>query len=302
MRILITGGSGFIGQALCRQLIHDQHFIIVLTRNSKQAQQRLGQSVRVIHQLTAIDDHDAIDAVINLAGEPIADRRWSHSQKKRLIDSRIHTTQALLELFSRLYTQPKVFISASAIGYYGPHGDNDTALTESSPPIAGFTHELCQQWEAAALKTPAGIRTCITRLAVVLGPNGGMLKKLLPLFRFGLGGRLGSGKQYMSWVHIDDVIAAFLYLLHDEQAHGVFNISSPNAVPNQVFTQILGHTLKRPTYLVQPAWLIRRLFGEMGDVLLLQGQNVLPEKLSEQGFIFAFPTLAKALADIVQRS
>lgn len=297
---LITGGTGFIGSRLVQDLVTAGHDAVVYTRNPDKHQGRHGDKVRYVGSFGEIDSSSYFSAVINLAGEGIADKRWSDKRKAELRASRIDLTRALVELLASLHTRPEVMVNASAIGWYGAQGD--TPLTEESGYHPEFTHDLCQEWEeAAGAVTDLGIRLCITRFGLVLGRNGGLLKRLLPPFYFGLGGRIGSGRQVMTWVHLDDLIKGINYLVDNTRLNGVFNLTAPGAVTNAEFTRGLGAAISRPTIFPLPAFVVKLLFGEMGDRLLLHGQHVVPHRLLESGFEFDFPTLDEALADIFPR-
>jgi len=294
MHYLLTGGTGFVGTALCRGLLDDGHRVSVLTRDYARARMRLGQEVDLLRELQELPSTEAIDVIVNLAGAPIAERRWSDRRKRVLADSRVETTRQIVQLVQRLEQRPECMVSASAIGYYGA-GDA-RPLTENSPANSEFTHELCKRWEAEARKVEAaGVRTCIARLGIVLGPGGGMLQKLLTPFRLGLGGRLGSGEQMMSWVHRDDVVAVIRRLSEDQSMDGVFNVTAPAPVSNAEFTRALARTLGRPALLPLPAWFVRLVFGEMGDRLLLNGQCVMPARLQEAGYGFRYRDIEEAL-------
>ena len=207
----------------------------------------------------------------------------------------------LIKWLKNCAIKPHVFISASAIGFYGSH--DKTPLDEQAIPHKEFSHILCNQWESAALTAKKlGIRTCITRFGVVLGRKGGALNKMLPAFKLGLGGQLGDGQQFFSWVHLEDACRAICFLLENHHLKGAFNVTAPNAVTNQVFTQTLATVLHRPACFNVPAWIIRAAFGEMGDTLLLKGQHVIPQRLQEAGFNFDYALLRDALAEILMRS
>lgn len=297
-RYLITGGTGFIGTPLVRAISAAGHEAVVLTRHPARHQGRYGDQVRYVDSFDAIAGDTWFAAVINLAGEGNGDKRWSDKRKHVLLESRVGLTAALVQLLERLDTRPGVMISGSAIGWYG--ASDATPLTEQDTFHPEFTHDLCQAWEdAAAAVTGLGIRLCIMRLGVVLGRNGGVLKRLLPPFYFGLGGRIGDGRQVMSWVHLDDVIKAVNFLVNNDTLSGVFNLTAPDAVTNAEFTRAIGLAISRPTLLPLPAFAVKALFGEMGDRLLLQGQNVVPERLLQAGFTFDYPALDDALADIL---
>lgn len=292
MHFLITGGTGFIGTNFINTLDKSQHSITVLTRNIENE----SSHYRTINSLTEIHDNEKIDVVINLAGSPIA-RRWSDSIKTQLINSRVSTTQSLVELIKRLNSKPNVMINASAIGYYGNQGD--TVLNETSSPVDCFTHEICCQWEQEANKVnELGVRLCIIRLGVVLGKHGGALEKMLLPFKLGLGGKLGNGKQFFSWVHINDVISAIMHLINNQNSHGIYNLTSPNAVTNAEFTAQLGAALSRPTICTMPASVVKLLYGEMGEALLLDGNRVVPQRLLSEDFKFKWPSIDNALNTI----
>lgn len=294
MNFLITGGTGFIGKYLIQHLTENSHNITVLTRNKN----KLSGNSKAVANITEIKSSDKIDVIINLAGAPIS-KRWSNAYKQELIDSRVNTTKDIISLIERLKNKPEVLISASAIGYYGSQGDK--ILDENSTPVDEFTYQLCKKWESEALEAEKhGIRVCITRLGVVLEKNGGALKQMLPAFKLGVGGRLGDGNQYFSWVHIKDVISAFSFLIENKNEKGVYNVTAPHPVTNNDFTKALGKSIGRPTIFPMPALIVKLLFGEMGVALLLNGQRVLPKKLSNNGFKFQYPKLKNALKDIIK--
>lgn len=300
MRILITGGSGFVGQALCRRLITDGHRVQVVSRDPAQARLKLPEGVDV--RRSALDFVDTPpEALVNLAGEPIAGKRWSEAQKERLLDSRLDATRELVQLCEQLKAShghaPSVLVSASAMGYYGDQGE--TVVTEETPPHDEFAHRLCQRWEEAAEGVTAfGTRLAILRLGLVLDAGGGMLKRLLPPFKLGLGGRLGDGTQFMPWVHRQDLVSAILLLLERDDLQGAFNGSAPHPVTNAVFTRLLARHLHRPALLPVPAKALEIGLGEMSR-LLLTGADMRPARLEEAGFAFRFPTLEEALTDIL---
>jgi uncharacterized protein (TIGR01777 family) len=292
MKVLITGGTGFVGSALCHNLVGRGDELTVLTRNVVTAQQRVGVPVTAVES-AGDADLASIDAVVNLAGLPIADRRWSDKRKQALYASRIGLTNQLLDALAEQKHRPRVLVSASAIGYYGDGGDS--LLDEQSRPYPEFTHELCAAWEAAAMRAEGlGIRVCIIRIGLVMGPNGGMLKRLLPIFKMGAGGRLGSGQQWMSWVSLQDLVRIIVYLLDHDTLRGVFNATAPNPVRNNAFTEELAQVLKRPSMLPVPAPLLNLALGEMSQ-LMLTGQRVIPKRLQQAGFEFGHSTLREAL-------
>jgi uncharacterized protein (TIGR01777 family) len=291
--VLITGGTGFVGVPLIVFLLQQGWRVTVFVRDYARSRQLLGAAPTLIRNFDEIENSEQIDVVINLAGAGIADQRWSRARKKILLDSRVQTTRALISLLQRLDTRPGVLVSASAIGFYG--SSDERPLDEQAAGGDEFTHELCKRWEEEASKAEAlGIRVCIMRLGVVLAAGGGMLGKLMPVFKLGLGGRTGHGQQYLSWIHRDDVIAVIDWLITSE-AHGVFNVTAPAAVTNACFSQLLAGALHRPCLFPQPATIVQLMFGEMGEQLLLNGQNVVPARLLAGGFVFRYPSLQGAL-------
>lgn len=297
MKILITGGTGFIGHRLCAALRRDAHELWVLSRTPERVADQCGDDVHAVASLEELDPGLRLDAIINLAGEPIADKRWSAEQKRKLVESRMQTTRAINAWIERATHKPAVLISGSAIGFYGDTGDRD--VTEDSPPVNEFTHQLCRDWEEEGLKAESfGVRVALLRTGIVLGKGGGALSKMLPAFWFGLGGKIGRGDQWMSWIHRDDMVSIILYLLKHEDLSGAFNATAPYAVMNEQFTRTLGQVLRRPTLLPMPAFVLRILFGEMSH-LLLTGQKVLPQRLLDHGYAFRFEELEPALRDIL---
>lgn len=298
--VLITGGTGFVGKPLSLHLINRGWRVTVLVRDYARSRQLLGAEPTLIRSLDEIQSSDQIDVMINLAGAGIADQRWSHARKQILLDSRVRTTRGLVALAQRLERKPAVLISASAIGFYGSSGDQP--LDELASGGVGFAHELCKRWEEEASKAEAlGMRVCILRLGVVLGSGGGMLGRLLPIFKMGLGGKTGHGKQVLSWIHRDDVIEV-MDLMMQTDLQGVFNVTAPEAVTNARFSKLLADSLKRPCVFHQPATIVQLMFGEMGEQLLLNGQHVVPSRLLNEGYVFRYPALVNALDDIIHRS
>ncbi|MGS4661808.1 TIGR01777 family oxidoreductase [Citrobacter farmeri] len=297
MKILVTGGTGLIGGHLVPRLQELGHQVTVLTRRPDDARKKLND--RVILWNTLEDKHNlnGIDAVINLAGEPIADKRWTTEQKDRLCQSRWRITQKLADLINASETPPSVLISGSATGYYGDLGE--VVVTEEEPPHNEFTHKLCARWEQIACEAQSDkTRVCLLRTGVVLAPKGGILAKMIPPFRLGLGGPIGNGRQYLAWIHIDDMVNAILWLL-DNDLRGPFNMVSPYPVRNEQFAHALGHALQRPAILRVPATVIRLLMGE-SSVLVLGGQRAPPKRLEAAGFPFRWYDLEEALADVIR--
>lgn len=300
MRILITGGSGFVGQRLCQQLVALGHDIQVVSREPEQARKLLPQVCDIRDRAQAFGETPP-DALVNLAGEPIAAKRWSSKQKQRLIRSRVESTQQLIALCEQLMDNgqplPRVMVSGSAMGYYGDQGNN--VVDESTTPHDEFAHRLCAQWEAAAKPVEAmGVRLAILRTGLVLEAGGGTLKKMLPPFKLGVGGRFGDGAQFMPWIHRDDLVAAIIFLINKPVLSGAFNGSAPHPVTNAEFTHTLAKQLHRPAIFPVPAFVLQAGFGEMSR-LLLTGADMRPARLSEAGFNFHYPTLKQALAAIL---
>lgn len=298
MTTLITGGTGFIGRILCEHLLARRHDIIVYSRQRPDTVKRLcGHSVNAVNSLEDIPSNTQIETIINLAGEPIADARWSNTRKTVLCNSRIETTKALVQLIHKLETKPEVFISGSAVGFYGDQSDKQ--VNETTPANDEFTHQLCAKWEACALEASSDTRVCLLRTGLVLGPTGGFLSKMWLPFKLGLGGILGNGKQFMPWIHIDDLISIIQYLIDSQDLEGAFNASAPTPATNREFTKTLGKIISRPTLLKTPAFILKILLGEMSR-LLLTGQQALPQKLLDAGFEFSFTSLEHALIDVTR--
>lgn len=299
MNILITGGTGLIGRALCRRLAEAGHTLTVLSRQpAASVAALLPAGVSVVASLDDVAADARIDAIINLAGEGIADRRWSEARKQVLLDSRVAVTQAIDRLVERLVRKPQVLLSGSAVGFYGDSGDRE--VDEFSPAASrDFPYLLCDAWERAARAISRhGVRVCIIRIGVVLAADGGMMGRLLPAYRLALGARLGSGRQWFSWIHRDDLVALLVFLLDKPQVHGVFNGVAPQPVTQRRFHQTLARVCHRPAPLVMPAWPLRLALGEM-SALLLEGQRVLPVRTREAGFVFRFAELEEALKAVV---
>lgn len=287
MDILITGGTGFIGQRLCTALLAQGHRVQVLTRNPGKP------APPGVQYVGRLDDVGPVQAVVNLAGEPLTEGRWNAARKQAFLDSRLGTTRALLAWMRTLPTPPQVLVSGSAIGYYGPR--DATALDESALAGADFAATLCRQWEAEALTAESfGVRTCVLRTGIVLDRDGGALARMLPPFRLGLGGPMGDGNQWMSWIHREDLVGMILWLLGNAAARGAYNGTAPAALTNAEFARTLARVLGRPAVLTTPAFALKLAFGEMSG-LLLTGQNVVPARALQGGYTFQYPTLEPAL-------
>jgi uncharacterized protein len=300
MRILVTGSSGLIGSALVDFLTSSGHRVIRLIRSQSQTPTS-GESWGWDPQRGTIlaAGRDELDAVVHLAGENIAGARWTQGQMALIRDSRVRGTRVLSDLIGQRSPPPKVLACASAIGYYGDRGDE--ILTEESASGSGFLPEVCREWEAAC--QPAadkGIRVVNLRIGVVLSPAGGALAKMLTPFKLGAGGVIGSGRQYMSWVALDDVVSAIHFALTHDSLRGPVNAVAPNAVTNREFTRTLGKVISRPTLLPMPAFAARLALGEMANALLLASARVEPARLLESGFTFRYPDLEGALRHLLR--
>lgn len=295
-QFLITGGSGFIGSRLISVLLDEGHKVTVLTRNPTKTAQQFDNKVAVIDNLELLQDDVVFDVVINLAGQGIVDKRWNETIKKQIRDSRLNTTQALIIFLQRVKKKPELLISGSAIGYYGVRGDE--RVDEQDTGDNSFSSILCTDWEREASHAESlGIRICYLRTGIVLGKNGGALAKMLTPFKMGLGGSMGDGKQWMSWVHVDDLIGIILHTIEHQEIQGAINGTAPNPVNNKNFTTTLGKALNRPTLLPMPAFVLKLMMGEMVEELLLSGQRVMPVKVIDAGYIFQYPELEEALRD-----
>jgi uncharacterized protein len=296
MHILVTGSTGLVGSTLIPVLTAEGHRVSCLVRSKSKMGNRDTYWDPAAGELYS-PGLEGLDAVVHLAGESIAGGRWTAARKARIRDSRIQGTRLLSQTIAQLARPPKVFISASAVGYYGDRADE--VLTEQSPPGSNFLAGVCHEWESAT--EPAaqhGIRVVILRLGVVLSSKGGALAKMLTPFRMGVGGIVGSGKQYMSWIAIDDLVRIIIHALKTESFNGPTNAVAPNPVTNAEFTKSLGRALRRPTVFPMPAFAARLALGKMADELLLASARVVPPKLLASGFVFRHPDLESALADL----
>ena len=298
MNVTLTGATGFIGSRLIERLRAEGHELRVLTRSPRQAQPGIRYfEWDAIGQPVPAESIDGGNAVIHLAGEPVF-QRWSPEAKQRIRDSRVNGTRRLVEALSTASPRPEVLVSASAIGYYGDRGDQ--VLNEGSRPGKGFLPEVSVEWEKAAeLAEALGIRVVRLRIGIVLGRGGGALKQMLTPFRMGVGGRLGSGKQWMSWVHLDDLIGLIIFAAGNRASSGPINGTAPEPVRNADFTRTLARTLHRPAVLSVPRFGLRLLFGEFGSSLT-ESQRVLPKAAESAGYRFVFPKLDGALEDLLR--
>ena len=294
MEILITGGTGFIGTALTEALRQAGHDVTILTR----ANHRSESGCRYIQSLDELAADARIDGVINLAGASLAAKRWTTAYKQEMVASRVDTTRALVQWIREQKTRPQVLLSASAIGYYGQHGDEE--LAEDGSVVPGFAQRLCQQWENEAVQAAdLGVRVCTLRLGVVLDSGGGAMVEMARPFKFGVANWMGTGQQWLSWIHRQDVVAAILFLLEHPVLSGAFNVTAPQPVTSRGFCDAMKQHKRTLITAPVPAFAMRLLVGEMADELLLSGQRVVPAALQGAGFEFAYPHLDAALADIL---
>ncbi len=295
MHYLVTGGTGFIGRSLCRELLRRGQ-VTVLTRSRRRAEQLLRPEVGTIESLEELGNLP-LQAVVNLAGESLTSGRWTARRKDEIRRSRIECTRELVQWMGSLKEKPSVLVSGSAVGWYGAREDEE--LREDAAPAPEFQSEICQAWESEAQRaTEVGIRVCTLRLGIVLGRDGGALARLLPVFRAGLGGPMGSGEQWMSWIHRDDVVSLIQWALARSSAVGAYNATAPSPVTNAEFAHTLGAVMHRPARMRMPAAALRLMLGEMSH-LLLTGQKVVPGRLQEAGFMFRQPELRGALEHLL---
>ena len=301
MKLVVAGGTGFIGSALCSRLIERGHSLTLLTRSTSSAAVSPDKTWITWNPESAGTWEQAIDSadgVINLAGEPIAGKRWTEAQKKKLRSSRIDTTRALVAAIGKAQEKPRFLINASAIGYYGPHGDE--LVTEENGPGSDFLSRVCGDWEEEAKRAEDyGLRVARLRTGIVLGKGGGALAKMIPPFKLFIGGPLGSGKQWMSWIHLEDEIDLIQFLIENPDARGAVNATAPNPVTMKEFCQTLGGVLHRPWWAPVPAFALRAMLGEMAE-MLLTGQRVISAAAQKLGYSFRYPTLREALRTLLQ--
>ena len=297
MRIIFAGGSGFLGRALQARLTRDGHSVGVLTRHPNPARpDHVGWSPDGKGGAWAAA-LDGAHAVVNLAGEGIADRRWNEARKQALRDSRLLATRSIVTALRQVPNPPGVLINGSAVGYYGAHGDE--LVTEATPPGSDFLSDLCVNWEREAEQASGAARVAIVRTGLVMHPDGGALGAMLLPFRLGLGGPIGSGRQYMPWIHLDDWVSLVVSLMDTGVARGAFNATAPQPVTNADFTRALGRALKRPALVPMPGFGLRLLVGEFADSVLT-GQRAIPARAEEMGFQFRFREVGPALRDLVR--
>lgn len=305
MRVVVAGGTGFIGRKLCERLANGGHTVTALCRDPVAAKATLYHAVTIVPWQgfrgpteDLAKSLEQCDVVINLAGAPIAESRWTPAVKDTLRKSREGTTTAIVATLAKLNARPVLLMNASAVGYYGPRGEEE--LTEEAPSGDGFLASLCREWEGAARAAERlGVRVVIPRIGMVLGRDGGALPRMLPVYRLGLGGPLGRGTQWVSWIHLDDLVELLMFLMTNA-ASGPVNATAPHPVTNAEFARTLGQVLGRPAFLPTPGFAMKLVFGEMAEELLLTGQRVIPHRAQSLGFHFRFPFLSGALHDILR--
>jgi hypothetical protein len=300
MKILLTGATGFIGSRLCEALAKQWHVLTALSRDPAAAKRKISHLTEAYlwaepeKTLPPAEALNGIDAVIHLAGESVSGR-WTHEKKRAIRESRILGTRHLVQQIANVKSRPKIMISASAIGYYGDRGDE--VLTEKSNPESGFLAQVCQEWESEAARAKdSGLRVAHVRIGVVLGPDGGALSAMLLPFKLGLGGPMGSGRQWWSWIHRDDLVGLIQFAL-ENKIEGAVNATSPNPLPQREFAKILGRVMRRPAFMPAPASAIKLLLGEFSSELL-SSKRVIPERAIQSGFNFQYPELEPALREI----
>lgn len=305
MKVIITGGTGLIGSALARNLATDGHEIVVLTRDPSQKVPQLPTSARLVRWDTETgegwsEEAEGADAIVNLAGETIGPQAglWTTERKRRILQSRTNAAAAVVDAIRRTDQKPRMLLQMSGIDYYGTHADEQ--ITEKAPAGSGFLADVTRAWEAGSEPVEAlGVRRAVARTGVVLAKRGGTLDLLALPFKLFVGGKLGSGNQYMSWIHIEDEVAALRFLIENEGASGPYNLVAPNPVTNKELASTLARVMGRPSFFPTPAFMLKLVLGEM-SALVLEGQRALPARLQEAGFEFQFPNLEGALRDLLR--
>jgi uncharacterized protein len=299
MKVLITGASGLIGTALQKSFEEKGYEMLLASRSEPKDKNQIRWSMDTGFADDDLPRLEGLDAVIHLAGENVSGLRWTDEKKKAIRDSRVFGTRTMIEAFARLEKKPKVFITGSAIGFYGDRDDDE--MTETSSAGDTFLAKVCKEWEAESRRAEdMGIRTVLLRTGIVLSKDGGALATMLTPFKLGVGGVVGSGKQWMSWVSLDDVVAIINFALENESLRGAVNVASPNPVTNEEFTKTLGSVLYRPTFLPLPEFAVNLVFGEMGDALLLASTRVIPKRLADAGYEFKYTDLKTAIEHAVK--
>jgi len=295
--VLVTGGTGFIGKRLCQDLIDAGHDVTVVTRDRRKLRSFRG-AIRGVERLADLPDGPCFDAVINLAGEPVANGRWTAAKRREILRSRVESTRALVTWIRCQRLKPRVLVSASAMGYYGYGGTQP--FTEESAPRPAFGHDVCAAWEAEAQAAERfEVRVCRLRIGLVLGAEGGALGQMMLPFELGLGGPIGTGRQWMSWIHLDDMVGLIVHAMACDDLRGPINATAPNPVTNRDFARALGRALRRPAVLPLPASIVRLALGQMAEELLLGARKILPRRAEESGYRFRYPGLDTALRQIL---
>jgi len=303
MRAIVTGGTGLIGRALCRELVDHGHEVIVLSRNTDRKEEGLPSQVEAVgwdaQSATGWGDLvNETDAIVNLAGAGLADGRWTDERKRSILESRVKAGQAVVEAVSAATTRPKVVIQSSAVGYYGPRSDE--VLNEDAAPGSDYLARVCFDWEASTAPVERmGVRRPVIRTGIVLSTEDGAFPKILLPFKLFAGGPMGNGSQYWPWIHINDEVRAIRFLMENETASGPFNLTAPNPLTNKQFASVVGQAMGRPSLMPAPAFALKLALGEMSTVLL-DGQRAVPSRLQELGFEFDFATLDAALKDLLK--
>lgn len=299
MKALITGASGLIGTELAGSLREKGYELLLASRSEPKNSEQIKWTVEEGFSDDDLQRLEGLDAVIHLAGENIAGLRWTEEKKNAIRDSRVLGTRSVVEALAKLDRKPKVFIAGSAIGFYGSRGDEE--MTESASPGNTFLSSVSKEWESESRRAEdLGIRTVLLRTGIVLSKNGGALATMLTPFKLGVGGVIGSGKQWMSWISLDDVISIINFAIENESLRGAVNVTAPNPVTNEEFTKVMGDVLYRPTFLPLPEFAVNMIFGEMGDALLLDSTRVIPKRLLDSGYEFKFTDLKPALEHAVK--
>ena len=301
--VIISGATGFIGTVLCRELAARGYAIVVLSRNPEKGATHFGSQVKVVgwdarSAAGWAEYAEGAQGIINLTGENIAAGRWTRARKEKILQSRLAVGRAIVDALGQVSTKPRVVIQASGIGYYGNRGDE--LLDENSSSGTGFLADVARDWERSTARVEdLGIRHVIIRTGIVLGPDGGFLSRVLLLFRLFMGGHMGSGRQWLSWIHINDEVDAMCFLLEKPDLHGLFNLCSPNPLVARDFFRALGKAMGRPSWLPVPGFTLRIMLGQMAEELILSGQRALPKRLLEAGFTFRYPEAEIALRDVL---
>lgn len=299
MRILITGATGLVGKALAASLREKGFDLLLASRSEPTTSEWIKWDPEAGFADNDLQRLEGLDAAVHLAGETVSGLRWTEDKKKAIRNSRVNGTRSMIETFAKFQKKPRAFITASAIGFYGDRGEEE--LTETSAAGDNFLSDVCREWEAESRRAEdLGIRTVLLRTGIVLSKNGGALAAMLLPFKMGVGGVVGSGEQWMSWISLDDMIGVIEFAIENENLRGAVNVTSPNPAKNAEFTRTLGEVLYRPTILPLPGFAVNLVFGEMGDALLLASSRVLPKRLLAAGYEFKYPDLKKAIEHVLK--